>query len=100
MKKLTVILSLYIFALTIIPCTDDLTHQDDENVATTEMAIESTHFEICSPFCSDHDCNTPVTVSFISNTFMQTQFCELEIVEKPIAIPTPYFAIWQPPKIG
>jgi len=83
-----------------MPCTDDLVHQEDDSSVKTELSIENTHFEICSPFCSDHDCHTHITVSFSCNSFMQTQFCDLVIVENPIAIPTPYFAIWQPPKIA
>jgi uncharacterized protein DUF6660 len=99
LKKLAIILGLYIFALTVIPCTDDAVHHDDLAVKT-ELSVETPHYELCSPFCSDHDCHTHITVSFVNSTFVQQQFSDLAIVERPIAIPTPFFAIWQPPKIG
>ncbi len=99
LKKLALILGLYIFALAVMPCTDDVVHHNDLDT-NTELAANNVHYELCSPFCSDHDCHTHITVSFIKNTFIQLNFSDLSIVEKPIAIPTPFFAIWQPPKIG
>jgi len=99
LKKLALILGLYIFALAVMPCTDDVVHHDEIG-DKTELAANIVHYELCSPFCSDHECHTHITVSFINNNILQSQFCDLIMVEKPIAIPTPYFAIWQPPKIA
>ncbi len=82
-----------------MPCTDDVMHHDDLDTKT-ELTENNVHYGLCSPFCSDHECHTHITVSFINSALVQTQFCDLIGVEKPIAITTPYFPIWQPPKIA
>lgn len=82
-----------------MPCTDNQYHQD-EALVNTEHIFDGSHSELCSPFCSDHECHTHITVAFVNTLFVQQQFCELVSVELSKQIPTPYFAIWQPPKIG
>jgi uncharacterized protein DUF6660 len=98
-KKLTAILSIYILGLMFMPCFDNPNHQD-EATANIEYIFDGTHSEICSPFCSDHECHTHITISFVNSTFVSAQYSEVNPTVFTTAIPTPYFAIWQPPKIS
>lgn len=82
-----------------MPCTDDAVHQDDITIQT-ELSISNIHYELCSPFCSDHDCHTHITFGFVNTLFVQHDFSKLHRVEQPQKAPIPFFAIWQPPKIA
>jgi len=98
-KGIAGILVLYIFALIMMPCFDDPNHQD-EATTNIERIFDGSHSEICSPFCSDHNCHTHITVVYVNSTFIAEQYCEPGATEITASIPTPFFAIWQPPKIG
>jgi len=98
-KNFTTILAIYVFALIIVPCEDSEYHHDS---TSTDIAyvFDGSHSELCSPFCSDHECHTHITVTFVNSTFVAEQFVKAANVEIATNIPTPFFAIWQPPKIG
>jgi len=99
MKILAAILTVYIAALLVLPCTD-YEHYRDDALAGIESVFDGNHSDVCSPFCSDHECHTHITLSFVNTVFVQMPFCEIPVVETTHFIPTPYFAIWQPPKIS
>jgi len=82
-----------------MPCFDDPNHQD-QATANIEYIFDGSHAEICSPFCSDHECHTHITITFVNSTFVSEKFSEIAGVELTADIPSPYFAIWQPPRIS
>jgi uncharacterized protein DUF6660 len=98
-KKIAAILAFYVFVLVLAPCFDNPYHQD-EATTNIEHVFDGSHSEICSPFCSNHECHSHIAIAFVNTTFVTEQFCEITDVEIITTIPTPYFAIWQPPKIG
>jgi len=98
-KGIATILALYVSVLVLMPCFDSPYHQD-EPMANIESIFDGSHSELCSPFCCDHDCHTHITVGLVNSTFAPEQFCEIISSEIKTNIPTPFFAIWQPPKIG
>jgi hypothetical protein len=83
----------------LMPCFDNPNHQDEATTAI-ESVFDSMHSELCSPFCSDHDCHSHITISFVNSTFGSEQYAEVSATVFTTDIPTPYFAIWQPPKIS
>lgn len=99
MKGIAAIFTLYIFVLVLMPCFDDPYHQAG-TTTDIESIFDGSHSELCSPFCSDHDCHTHITISFVTVDFSLEQFCENHVVENPQEIAKPYFDIWQPPKIS
>gem|GEM_PF-3272073 len=99
MKKLASLLAFYVFTLVLMPCFDNEYHQD-EAAAATEHIFDGSHSELCSPFCSDHECHTHITLSLVNSFFTPEQYGEATPVEIVTEVATPFFAIWQPPKIS
>ena len=102
MKYLAFILSIYIFALNLVPCADS-TVPDNDVKTEISQAIGDDHqhqdFDLCSPFCICQCCYASVT-----------HFKIVEIKLDVTFISTPYFfylngtekdfntSILQPPK--
>ena len=99
MKAFATILTIYVFALILIPCEDSEYHSDTAST-DVEYVLGGSHYQLCSPFCADHDCHSHITVSFVNSMFVPNQFVMAVNVEVTTTIPTPFFAIWQPPKIA
>jgi hypothetical protein len=103
MKFLAVILSVYVFCLTIMPCVDGLAADliPGPEVIHNEAASQQQECGHCSPFCTCDCCASQVlTKENLINFEYST------ISEKFITFYTPdyhsssYFFIWHPPKIG
>lgn len=106
MKFFAYIFSIYILALSLMPCTDAL-GMNAPNTSKTEITKthngDAEHNDFCSPFCICSCCNTPVNITFDSFSIK---------VNKPVAtsLKIPVFnfffasnyygSIWQPPKIS
>ena len=65
MRIIPFILSIYVLALSIIPCSDSITCSDDDynvELSQTEHSINhSDHHDFCTPFCTCACCGTLVS---------------------------------------
>jgi hypothetical protein len=102
MRYLALLLSVYILALTAIPCVD-LMHP---NQAMSQLTVEHNtqqhrDCDECSPFCSCNCCASAMVCSLpplltqvvVRTVPVQTQY------RAPMA-PNPYVPIWEPPCLG
>ena len=81
-----------------MPCFDNEYHHDSD-ITGTEI-FDGNHLEICSPLCSDHDCHTHITLTLVKQTTSQPKYLKAQTTVLKDNIATPYFVIWQPPKIS
>jgi len=102
MKNLAFILSVYVLALTAIPCVDvpkdDVLHKTELSNTASEHHEHTT--DLCSPFCTCDCCVSPIvnnnsTVPFACSSHIQGLFAEY----KNFFVSALYVAIWQPPKL-
>ena len=101
-KLLAIILSIYCFALNIVPCSDVGNVTDDSQVVAT-MDFDGDHdqdCELCSPFCQCHCCHVHV-ISFGLATFEplvplipQDNFNHFDSIGKDISL-----SLLQPPQV-
>ncbi|MGY0392202.1 DUF6660 family protein [Bizionia sp. KMM 8389] len=64
MKFVTIIFSIYVLALNIIPCEDTIVVSNDVEVAITQLEIdhhEHQEVDMCSPFCICQCCQINIT---------------------------------------
>jgi hypothetical protein len=103
MKFLAVILSVYVFLLTTLPCADGLAENLVNKAEAVHHSSAGQHHacDHCSPFCTCDCCASPVIA--------QANFVNFEsssISEKFITVYTSdyhsssHFFIWHPPKIS
>lgn len=105
MKLFACILSIYIVALTAIPCIDrpeDSHLQKSEIGGNAANSHQHTEGDQCSPFCTCNCCATPVIYQDFSVQFDGFSFIEQSIsVEYTSAIFSCHLSsIWQPPQIA
>ncbi len=102
MKFFTVILSLYILALTAVPCIDvhgiDTSNKSEEFQKTS--TDRSSGIDHCSPFCTCDCCVSPVlyqdfNLHFNSFSLDQNHFTQY-FTDYVSSI---FTSIWQPPKL-
>lgn len=103
MKFLTIILSVYIFALNLAPC-DDYAAPDNEVKTEVSQTVgkDNQHLErdSCSPFCQCHCCHINVINSKIADvkfnrTYISTQdFFYFNYSEEEF-----YISVLQPPQV-
>jgi len=106
MKFFAYIFSIYILALSVMPCSDasnDCRSKTEVAERADAHSHKSDHNDTCSPFCICSCCNTPVNITFDSFSIK---------VNKPVAtsLKIPVFnfffasnyygSIWKPPKIS
>ncbi|MDD3860986.1 MAG: hypothetical protein PHW83_12365 [Bacteroidales bacterium] len=103
MKTFALILSIYILALTIVPCFDShLTGTE----ASTELCQknndpDTSDTDLCSPFCTCSCCGT--SISFELLVFLNTTIVTPSVLKFHFRTPDITeiaFAFWQPPKIS
>lgn len=101
MKYIAVILSVYVMALTAMPCTD--VHAADTNSASLELLVQNQNHtnivDLCSPFCFCHCCQTLSFPSFFRISFINLVDFTLDIEFKESTFLSHIVSIWQPPKI-
>ena len=73
MRFITFILSIYVLALSVVSCADDIeSHSDGDKVEVSVSQDEHNHSEnctdFCSPFCSCACCGSVVTLA--ANTLL------------------------------
>ena len=104
MKWLALILSLYIFSLSSIPCVDEGNHvcanysaQSADQHSTNDNNQPGT----CSPFCVCACCNVSVVISNYYCTNNPFRLMSISYVPLYEHITSNYHvAIWQPPKVS
>ncbi len=107
MKTLCLLLSLYVFSLSVVPCcsddncNDEIITEKNVNNHSQENPSEEGDCNACSPFLT---CGTCIGFVF---TNLQIDIYEIPILENQfVAIYKPQFSdnffekIWQPPKIS
>jgi hypothetical protein len=104
MNLFRIIFSVYLIALTLVPCTDTLgVHKENVHAETTHSDANhaNEHEDTCPPLCSCNCCG-------VSGVFFFQESISFEVVSynEKIKIPlnqsaVSFFAhtIWQPPKI-
>ena len=108
MKFFTVIFSIYILALSVMPCSDAYNDCKD-NTEFSDNSQSHSHKsdtnDICSPFCLCDCCGMVSGIVLQWNVYnlVKAKTFELskpEIYYKSIFIPCYFGKIWQPPKIN
>ncbi len=101
MKFTAVILSIYIMALTTMPCTDN--HTSDEISSTFELSeldhIHSSDIDLCSPFCFCNCCQTLSQLTIYKSFQIYRIGFNLSI---PVSVQNEIeyiISFWQPPKV-
>lgn len=112
MKFLNIILSIYLVALSCLPCADmeakSVGKNDTNAIAkTTDDHNEHSHDkdkDLCSPFCSCNCCGSQIV------SYFNVMTCNFAVVSKEIKTQLPsytskftsnfYGSIWQPPQIA
>lgn len=107
MKWITVLLSIYLMALSNMPCADMEVNSPMHN--TAQFASEDNHShekdnDLCSPFCACNCCGAQILSYQTAETF------DFPVSSAIIFIPLPtynsvfasnfYGSIWQPPQIA
>jgi hypothetical protein len=103
MKIFACILSLYVVALTAIPCIDAtedmmLQHTDQTHQTTNEHQNDTGH---CSPFCTCYCCASPIIyqacTAYISGILLSQKHHAGYSTACVSSLPD---TIWQPPKLS
>lgn len=107
MKIFTVIFSLYILCLSLMPCSDsfnDCVSNVDLTETTQPHQHKSDHNDLCSPFCTCACCSISASVKFIPFTIKLAKVVTNSKINFPnqefTFISNFYSNIWQPPKIS
>ena len=103
MKTLAVIFSVYILALTAIPCVERPFEKDVHQTGLSKSATHNHDREAghCSPFCVCSCCGNHIV--YIENIVLSTVFAfpgKQVFWFTPDLTSHPYHSIWQPPKIS
>jgi hypothetical protein len=105
MKIFVFIVSVYIMALSVMPCLDSFTCEGEKSSATISGIHDHSEDEgdLCSPFCICSCCGCSFVGVNIPVFFSQS----LKTVEQRINVPyysqfnsSYYHSFWQPPKLS
>jgi hypothetical protein len=103
MRLFTCILSLYILALSVMPCIDVPKDKGFKHSDISQNSNEKSNNEndLCSPFCTCNCCVSPIIYQdyiIQYNTFWLLQ--EYNSCYTNSFVSSPFAPIWQPPKIS
>ena len=104
MKFINLLLSIYIIALSCLPCTDAEGYIENNTavVKNQEKAISEHHADSCSPFCICNCCHSNgfyKTADYTTAAIIKINTENTKIEYSPVFISTFYKSIWLPPKI-
>ncbi|MBI5538644.1 MAG: hypothetical protein HY951_01185 [Bacteroidia bacterium] len=102
LKFLTIILSIYIVGLTLIPCVDNHRSNDIQLTHLCKQTNDShsSDVDLCSPFCTCSCCGS--SISFVYQIFFKPISVKPSALEYFFRVPfLSEFSLsfWQPPKI-
>jgi len=101
LKVLAIILSIYIVALTLVPCVDNYSEscRDKQEFVKNDNNSHPLDIDLCSPLCCCSCCGT--SISIILNIFIPNKIIPI-ILNFPNTVPKIAeiaYSFWQPPKI-
>jgi len=104
MKLVTIILSIYMTILAIMPCQDS----NDVIARVMQVTLHKSHSpndergqEVCPPFCTCNCCSTARTLTAIVTTRVFTKSITREYADYDVAaVQKQPIKIWQPPQIA
>ncbi|RKW15491.1 MAG: hypothetical protein D8H93_07795 [Capnocytophaga sp.] len=109
MKYLSLLLSIYLWALTAVPCSDmPITQEDNVYYSSISQADSSSEHEhlpldICSPFCVCACCQVlivfPFLPTFTSQVLITNKDTDNDVYYTYKKVMAYYGAIWTPPKV-
>ncbi len=108
MKFLTYLFSLYILALSIMPCSDLQNECSELNTKSSHNQKhdhQTDHEDSCSPFCTCSCCGMVIAFNFENTSFrikalrLFPQNRKEVIIKNSIFYSNFYGSIWQPPKV-
>lgn len=107
MKFFTVIFSIYILALSVLPCSDAY-NDCNSNTALTENSQNHDHNtdlnDICSPFCTCTCCSISANPKFTPFSIKIAKVVAVSLLKFPnreFSFASNFYGnIWQPPKIS
>lgn len=107
MKFFTIIFSIYLVAISFLPCGDaynDCNNSKPQTETTQDHSHKNDHNDICSPFCTCACCSTTVNFAFQPLKIKEAKLIFAETQKFPIwdfnFVSNFYGNIWQPPKIN
>lgn len=107
MKFFAIIFSIYLLALSVMPCGDAYTVCQDNSAKTTLSQTHDRNLEgndICSPFCTCTCCSTILALKITNHTVEAAKHPVLSKEKFPgrgfFFVSNFYANIWQPPKIS
>lgn len=100
-KKLALFFSIFLLALSIMPCAD--LHTEGEGMAIsidTTHEHQEEHQDVCPPFCSCNCCSSSI-VCGLANVYSEIEINAPETIDR---YQSEYFfnyhnGIWQPPRL-
>jgi len=103
MKKLLLLLPLYLLFISCMPCADS-EEGNAGNVTSVSRGTSDGHEkqdETCSPFCSCNCCGQRVSSnqSFTTSTILPVIIPKQHAVLQPFFLQSVSYDIWQPPQI-
>jgi hypothetical protein len=101
MKILALILSIYVIALTAMPCLDN--HATEINSFSIEITNQNQYqtndVDLCSPFCFCNCCQNLSLPTIVKNLQFNIVSIDLSRLFVEQSYPNPTKSFWQPPKI-
>jgi len=103
-KFIHLILSIYIIALSCLPCSDagDYIKNKKASVTTQEKSASGHQDDSCSPFCICNCCHSSgfyKTADYITAAAIKINRENTKMEYSPVFLSNFYTSIWQPPKI-
>ena len=101
LKIFSIILSIYIIALTLIPCVDNYSDScmNKQEFVNNDDNSHPLDIDLCSPFCVCNCCGTSISISL--NIFIPIKTIPITLYF-PNTVPKIAdiaYSFWQPPKI-
>lgn len=103
----TIIFSMYIMALSVMPCSDvhgECNHNSELVNKAHDPDHPRDHDDMCSPFCACTCCNTLININLMNVDLKFKSPQASELIQFSLAdffyISNIYSKIWQPPKIS
>lgn len=105
MKLLTFLLSIYLVALSCLPCADmEADSTTSKETASNHEDHSHNENDLCSPFCVCNCCGAQfasfTTTIYFDIPTITTAIETKESIYKPIFTSNYYGSIWQPPQIA
>jgi hypothetical protein len=106
MRFWTLIFSIYILGLALMPCSDEVACEHENSAVASNLDLDHDHSEdetdTCSPFCSCSCCGITAHVvqfQYFSFNLPKAVLVDWVVAPKSEFISCYYYTFWQPPKV-